>query len=255
MAAIGLWAAWVIGLVAALVPATVSLTTVRLLAPGPAVIAAMVLVVDPGWPAAVALAVGAVLALVAFRPEVGRTFVQASAYGDEARYPLRPPGALLLGPLPLLWSTMAAAVVGGPLLLATGQWIAGAAVSLVAVGLAVVLPRRFHLLSRRFLVFVPAGVVLHDPLGLAETAMFPWRAVVSVSRAFADTQALDLTAGALGPAAEVTLSESGTVVRVGRRRGQTSAVHTRAWLCSPSLLDRAIAEAARRQRTRGAAST
>ena len=93
-----------VGLVAALVPATVSLTTVRLLAPGPAVIAAMVLVADPGWPARWPSPWEPSLALVAFRPEVGRTFVQASAYGDEARYPLRPPGAVLLGPLPLLWS-------------------------------------------------------------------------------------------------------------------------------------------------------
>ena len=144
------------------------------------------LVDDPGPAALLAVVAGAAVAVVAFHPQVGRAFVQGSAYGDEARFPLRPPGQLVLGPLPVLWVALAAAVAGGPLLLAARQWAVGAVVSAVAVGLLVVLPRRFHLLSRRFLVFVPAGLALHDHLVLAETAMFRWRAVRSFTRALAD---------------------------------------------------------------------
>ena len=170
--------------------------------------------------------------------------MQGSAYGDEQRFPLRPPGALVLGPLPILWLVLAASVAAGPLLLACGQWALGAAATAWAIALLLVLPRRFHRLSRRFLVFVPAGLVIHDHMVLSETALFRWANVRSVERALADTEALDLTGGALGPAVEVVLGGMETVVRAGRRPGQTSAVHARALLCSPTLIDAVIAQAA-----------
>ena len=43
-------------------------------------------------------------------------------------------------------------------------------------------PRRWHQLSRRWLVFVPAGLVVHDPVVLAETLMVPRRQIVGRSR-------------------------------------------------------------------------
>jgi hypothetical protein len=248
VAAAGLWGLWVVGLVAGLVPTTVALTVLRLLAPAPAVLGVIALVDDPGGTSLVATLAGVVLAVVAFHPHVGRAFVQGSAYGDEARFPLRPPGQLVLGPLPVLWVALAASAAGGPLLLATRQWAVGAVVSAVAVGLLVVLPRRFHLLSRRFLVFVPAGLALHDQLVLGETAMFRWREVRSFSRALATTEALDLTGGSLGAAVEVSLRSPETVVRRGRRPGESSAVRTEAFLCRPTLLGEAVAEAERRHR-------
>ena len=172
--------------------------------------------------------------------------MQGSAYGDEARYPLRPPGPLVLGPLPVLWLLLAGFVAAGPLLLATERWVVGAAATAVGAGLVVVLPRRFHRLSRRFLVFVPAGLVIHDHLVLVETTLFRWRDVRSVARALADTEALDLTGAALGPAVEVVLTGLETIVRVGRRPGETNAVHAQAFLCSPTLIDEVIARAERR---------
>jgi hypothetical protein len=248
VAAAGLWGLWVVGLVACLVPTTVALTVLRLLAPAPAVLGVITLVDDPGATALLATLAGVALALIAFHPEIGRTFVQGSAYGDEARFPLRPPGQLVLGPLPVLWIALAASVAGGPLLLAARQWAVGAVVSAVAVGLLVVLPRRFHLLSRRFLVFVPAGLALHDHLVLAETTMFRWRAVRSFARALATTPAVDLTGGSLGAAVEVALRGPETVVRRGRRPGESTAVPIEAFLCRPTLLDGAVAEAERRHR-------
>ena len=173
--------------------------------------------------------------------------MQGSAYGDEVRYPLRPPGPLVLGPLPVLWLLLAGFVAAGPLLLATEQWAAGAAATAVAAGLAVVLPRRFHRLSRRFLVFVPAGLVIHDHLVLVETALFRWRGVLSVARALSDTDALDLTGAALGPAVEVVLADLETIVRVGGHPGESKAVHARAFLCSPTLMDEVLARAAARR--------
>jgi hypothetical protein len=247
VSSIGLWALWVVGLVAALVPTTVSLTVLRLLAPVPVVLAVVAMLADAGWRALLALVFGGALVLGAFRGALGRAFVQGSAYGDEVRYPLRPPGQLVLGPLPVLWLLLAGFVAAGPLLLATEQWAVGAAATAVAAGLAVVLPRRFHRLSRRFLVFVPAGLVIHDHLVLVETALFRWRGVRSVARALSDTDALDLTGAALGPAVEVVLADLETIVRVGRRPGESKAVHARAFLCSPTLMDEVLARAAARR--------
>ncbi len=246
VAAIGLWGLWAVGLVACLVPTTVALTVARLLAPAPVVLGVIALVADPGVAAAIAVVGGVAVAVIAFHPQVGRAFVQGSAYGDEARFPLRPPGQLVLGPLPVLWAVLAASVAGGPLLLAARQWAVGAVVSVVAIGLLVVLPRRFHVLSTRFLVFVPAGLALHDHLVVAETAMFRWRAVRSFTRALATTDALDLTGGSLGAAVEVTLRTPEPVVRQGRRPGESSTVRTDAFLCRPTLLADAVAEAERR---------
>jgi hypothetical protein len=245
--ALGLWALWTAGLLASLVPSTVGLTALRLIAPGAPLAAVIALVARPDLTTMVGAMAGALVAVFAFRGRIGRTFVQGSAYGDEARFPLRPPGPLLLGPLPLLWLALAGAVAGGPLLLAARSWIAGALLSAVAVALVLVLPRRFHRLAQRFVVFVPAGFVLHDAMALADTAMFRWTKVRGIDRALARTQALDLTAGALGPAMEVALAGMETIVRTGSRPGRTSAAHAAAFLCSPTLVADAVAEAHRRQ--------
>jgi hypothetical protein len=250
VAAVELWALWAVGLVAVLVPTTASLTVLRLLAPAPVLVAAVALVAHPDLIGVFGLVVGAVVVVAVFRPGLGRLFCQGSAYGDEARYPLRPPGALVLGPLPLLWLFMAAAVAGGPLLLAARQWAPGVVLTLIAALALAVLPRRFHLLSRRFLVFVPAGLVLHDHLVLAETALFRWIEVRSVERALAGTTALDLTGGALGAALEVTLDSEQTVVRATGRARTPVVVATPAFLCRPTLLDDALAEASSRRAAR-----
>ncbi len=223
--------------------------SLRLLAPAPVAVGVITLVDDPGPAALMAVVAGAAVAVVAFHPQVGRVFVQGSAYGDEARFPLRPPGQLVLGPLPVLWLALAASVAAGPLLLAARQWAVGAVVSAVAVGLLAVLPRRFHVLSRRFLVFVPAGLALHDHLVARRDGDVPLarRAVVHAAP-WPTTDALDLTGGSLGAAVEVTLREPESVVRKGRRPGDSTAVRTGAFLCRPTLLDGAVAEAERRHR-------
>ena len=250
VAGVELWALWAVGLVAALVPTTASLTVLRLLAPAPVLVAAVALVAHPDLVGVLGVVVGAVVVVAVFRPGLGRVFCQGSAYGDEARYPLRPPGALVLGPLPLLWLFMAAAIAGGPLLLAARQWAPGVVVTLIAALALAVLPRRFHLLSRRFLVFVPAGLVVHDHLVLTETALFRWIEVRSVERALSGTTALDLTGGALGAALEVTLDGEQTVVRATGRARTPVVVATPAFLCRPTLLDDALAEAASRRAAR-----
>jgi hypothetical protein len=247
VAAAGLWLAWAVGLVATLVPSPASLTVVRVLAPGApvAAVAAAVAGAD-GVAAVVAIAVGVLVVVMAFTAEVGQAFVQASAYGDEARFPLRPPGPLVAGPLELAW-LVTAATAAGPMLLAARAWVAGAVVTAVGIPLVPIALRRFHRLSLRWFVFVPAGVVVRDPLVLADTAMIRRAAVAALHLAPATTTATDLTAKALGPAVEVTLAGSANVLMAAtfaERSGHN--VPVAAFLVSPSRPGRLLAEAERR---------
>jgi hypothetical protein len=249
VASTGLWLGWAAVLVATLVPTTVSLTGLRVAAPAAVVAALAAVVADGGSAATVAGLAGAlVAALAAFWPGTGEAFVAGSSYGDERRMPLRVPGPLLAGPLALVWAATAAGVAAGPLLLAARQWIAGAAVLAVGFPVAAVAIRSLHTLARRWLVFVPNGVVVHDPLALAEPVLLRRADVRSFGPAPADTAALDLTRGALGLALEVTLAPPVSVVLAGRgRRGASEATTAAALLVAPTRPGAVLAEARRRR--------
>ena len=215
------WVTWVGVLVAVLLPTTVSLTALRVAAPA--------VLGTAGWGAAVtgggatdAMAVtGAALALVAaFSPLTGDAFVDGSAYGHERRFALRVPPALVVAPIPLAWIGAVAGPVAGPLLLAARQWLAGALVLAVGVPLAIVSIRALHGLARRWVVLVPAGLVLHDPHALAEAVLFPRATIRSLGPARVDPESdrCDLSQGALGLAVELVLTEP--VDLAPRRRGR-----------------------------------
>ncbi len=247
-ASTGLWLAWAAGLVATLVPTTVALTAIRLLAPGAlaAALWAWVAGASSGR-AALALAGACVVVVLAMSAELGRTFVQGSAYGDEARFPLRPP-AWLLGVLPVFWVIMAAGIVAGPLLLAARQWVAGAAAMAAGWPLALLFARRLHRLSRRWLVVVPAGIVVHDDMALAETLLLRRPQVGRVTLARVGTKATDLTVGAVGMAVEIDLAEA-VALAPARDRRQPSAPQARAeaLLVSPTRPGAVLEECALRR--------
>src|SRR5207302_5130587 len=156
---------------------------------------------------------GVPLAL-AFLPETGAWLINGAAYGDERRYPLRAPGALLAGPLELTWIVFAAALVTGPLLLAARQWVAGGL--LTAAGAAVVIgtARAMHALSMRWAVLVPAGLVLKDHVTLLDPVLFQRREIRGLGPAPASTEALDLTNRSPGLAVELRLVEPATLVLI-----------------------------------------
>jgi hypothetical protein len=249
VASVGLWAGWAVVLVATLVPTTVSLTALRVAAPAAVAAAVAATVAEAASAAAVVGLVGAlVAALAAFWPGTGEAFVAGSSYGDERRMPLRVPGPLLAGPLALAWAVAAAGVATGPLLLAARQWVAGAAalaVGLPAAGIAV---RSLHTLARRWLVFVPNGVVVHDPLALTEPILLRRADVRWFGPAPADAAALDLTRGALGLALEVRLvSPVSLVLAAGGRASASEATTVGALLVSPTRPGAVLAEARRRR--------
>jgi hypothetical protein len=230
------------------IPATASLTATRIVVPASVVVGGACVAADPGVLAAWALlGLGAVAATVALSAETGQAFVQASAYGDEERFLLRPPlGLALAGSASwLLWS---ASMAAGPLLLAAGLWLPGAVITALATVLTVLIARSWHRLSRRWLVLVPAGLVLHDHVVLADTLMLRRQQVARLRLARADTDALDLTGPATGHAVEVETTAPVTALlrpSAGHPRGR--AVHLTAYLASPSRPGRMLRAAAARR--------
>lgn len=214
------WGGWLIVLAASLVPRTVTLTVVRLLAPGALAVSGWAaLDADDPVLAAAGVGAGALCLLAVVAPGVSDAFVDGSSYGAERRVALRMPFALALGPLPVAWLAAAVGIVAGPLLLATEQWLAGAVALVVGLFLVVVVVRQFHVLSRRWLVFVPAGVVVHDPMTLSQPVLFQRHLLRRFGPALAGSEALDTTAGALGLALELEAAEP---IAVGLRRGRTT---------------------------------
>ena len=251
VAASGLWAVWAGVLVALLVPSTVSLTALRLAAPAVPAAALVASLADRGAASAAAevlgIAAGVAVALLALHPVVGEVFVEGSSYGDERRRLLRPPGPLLLGPIEVAWAAVVAGPAVGALLLAARQWAAGTVVLVVAVPLAVVLVDRLHRLSRRWLVFVPAGLVLHDHLVLADTVLFRRGTIAGLAPAEAGTTATDCTGGAPGLALELRLHEPAPLLLAGTPRARAGRpVTTDRLLVCPSRPGSVMAEAARR---------
>jgi hypothetical protein len=254
MATIGLWLLWAVGLVASLVPSTVALTAVRVLAPASVAAAAWAALVVPDGadtPEAVALGFTTLAAVVALSAPVGDRFVNGSSYGDERRMPLRPPGVLLLGPIELTWLAVVAGTVAGPLLLACRLWVPGALTLVVGWVVAAAGLRSLHSLAKRWLVFVPAGVVVVDSLALSDALLVQRHRVSSLGPATVDTTAHDLTAGALGLALELRLVGPETIVPAPNRlqgRGQTiTPITVDAVLVAPTRPGWVLDEARRRR--------
>lgn len=233
LASIGLWAGWAVGLGATLVAHPVSLTALRVLAPA-AVVAAVAAAVG-GTSSALAVAWTAVAAALTLAPDTGMLCVNGPAYPNERRFPLRAPGPLLVGPLELAWAVAVAGLVTGPLLLADQSWLSGGIATALGLPVALLLLRSLHQLSKRWAVFVPAGVVVVDPIGLMDSVLVRRQQLRALGPAPAGSQALDLTQRAPGLALEAVLSEEADVVlvRPGRRQGE--AVKAAALLFTPTL--------------------
>lgn len=245
--AVELWLAWAVVLLALLVPRAVSLTVLRVGGPGLAVVA-VIAAVRGGVDGVdlLAVAVAALVLVVGAWPTVGEDLVDGSSYGPEKRLPLRVPPSLALGPEPLAVAVVLVGLSAGPLLLAAEQWVLGVVVTVVGAGLAVLAARSLHGLSRRFLVFVPGGVVVHDPLTLVDPVLLPKAGLASVGPAPADTDAEDLTMGAGGLLMELRLQQPSDLVRRRPGRAPDESVTTAAVLVAPTRTAAFLAHARER---------
>jgi hypothetical protein len=233
--AVGGWALFAIIAVGLLIPAAISLTITRVGAPLAVVAAGGAAIAgSPGVDVAL-LAVPAIIAVAAiFTAEFGRWMVQASAYGDEDRLPLRipvPAGTAAI----VSWVVWAPALLGGPLALAAGNWLAGIPLTALAAAATAFVGPRWHKLSRRWLVLVPAGLVVHDPVVLADTLMVRTDQIIGLGLARSDTEAADLTGPASGYAVQVDTSASvSTVFAFTPQEPNGRAIHMTGFLIAPS---------------------
>ena len=245
VAGAGAWALWAVGLTALLVPHTTSLTVLRILAPGvPAAACWATIVTGPGAAAALGLACGAATAVGALSPLVGDRFIDATSYGHERRLALRAPAAVLAGVLVPTWALTAGGMAAGPLLWAADHWVLGPLVTVAGWLVAVAGIRALHSLARRWLVYVPAGLVLHDRMALAEPTLFRRPVIESFGPARASSDARDFTAGAGGLLFELRLAEP--VALTPARSGGTPE-KVQALLVAPTRPAATLAEARKRR--------
>ena len=169
-----LWLAWGAGLIALLEPRPVGLTAIRVVAPTFVVLAFAIALAGTAsaiaaWGAVIATVVAALLVA---DPAFALRAVNGASYGDERRHPLRTPPGLYLAPVPLARALVAAGIAAGPLLLADGAIVAGLASLVLGWPVAALAARALHTLARRWIVLVPAGVVLVDPMTVADPVLF-----------------------------------------------------------------------------------
>lgn len=214
------WLGWGAGLLALLAPRTITLTLARFVIPAAVPTATWAALATDSITALgiVGATTAAVATVLVLAPHTGSRFVNGSAYGHELRFPLRAPAAVVLGPIEVLWAAVVAGVVAGPVLLATEQWVAGILATLVGGAVAWFGVRGAHGLARRWIVLVPAGLVVHDPMALADSLLIQVKDLERVTVADAATTAEDITLGALGLALEIDLRSPADVLLMADRR-------------------------------------
>jgi len=171
----------------------------------------------------VAVGVTGTAAVLSAMPAIALAAANGIAYGDERRYPLKTPPMLLVGPAvpaPLL---VGAGIATGPLLIAADRPIAGAVAVVVGIPLAIVMARALHGLSRRWVVLVPAGLVVVDPLTLPDPVLFLRERIVSLREPDPRTDidpdnVVDLRMGALADSLALTLDRDVDFLHIRRGR-------------------------------------
>jgi hypothetical protein len=223
VAAALLWLAWGAGLLALLAPRPWGLTLLRVVAPLGVVSAAATVAGAGAGAAVLAVATTGIAAVFALSAPVNEAAGNALAYGDEVRVPLRIPTPLLLGPIPLGLLLLGACIATGPIALADGRVALGVAAIIVGFPVAFTGVRSLHTLARRWLVVVPAGLTLVDPLTLLDPVLIRRQQVRALHRApgpATDPRVLDLRLGTLPGSIEI---ECATAIVFSRRRGRARA--------------------------------
>jgi len=246
---IGLWVVWAAMLIASMVPRTQTFTALRVVAPA-AFVGAVWAAIAAGddletWQLVLGLVVAGASAALALRSTVGDAFVDGSSYGDEIRFLLSTPGALLLGPIQLVWAAVTAGALAGPLLLLAQRWILGGILLVIGWALVFFAVPILDRLSNRWLVFVPAGVVVHDKTALREPQLFRKEAIAAFGPAPADTDVEDLSLASTGLALRATLTETSKILRNSRDE-KVEPINIDGWVVSPNRPGAVVAEAKER---------
>lgn len=172
--------------------------------------------------------------VLALTPFVSAACAAGAAYGSEKRYPLKVPPAVAF-----VWGPWAVIVTGffpvsAIVLASSGLWIP----SLVCIVVATIpiprLVRSVHSLSKRWLVSVPAGWVIVDPMTLGASLHIPFGKLESIRPGSPTTESLDLTLGAHKGALLITLNEP-VVVDTRSGKNDVAQLTARSVAIAPAL--------------------
>ena len=218
------WSLWAGGLLSACVPHPISLTVQRLATPMSLATVALCSAastsgsISPWW-FGLAAAHATALVSVGLGAYMADACVGATAYGDEVRFTMRVPFSFAVGPMPVTWLVSATSNIAA-LVLVRHQRIALACICAVfSIAAWTVTARSYHAMSRRWVVFVPAGLTFVDHLVAAEPFLVR-RQDLSIAPASATPEALDLALSPLGTPLDVACA---TPIEFTRRLSRDSA--------------------------------
>jgi hypothetical protein len=221
---------WIAAALALAIPSAISLTLARALTPLAPIVAVAIALERTDATTVGGIALSLVATRAVWSSPMGSNNLQAGAYGAERRFPLRPPTGYVVASA-LAWClTVGLGIVAARAEATTTTAITG----VLAIVLALASAPRWHRLSRRWLVLVPTGIVVHDPLVLAETLMLRRSEVATLAIA-TDNSPADLTGGVTGPTLELATVDSVTaVLATGPRRPGGQAIHLNAARVAPT---------------------
>ena len=223
------WLVWGAIVIASFVTHPITLTLLRI---GTPVVSSFLIVVAATQGASVGIAI----LLLSFSAELGGVYVQASAYGDEKRFALRPP-VVLVAPLVIATLVVDVSIIATPLLLAENNWLVAAIALFGSIISVKYLIPRIHKLSRRWLVFVPAGLVVHDEIVLSMNLLIKKQDLNRMQLARDNSSAADLSALTWGVPLELSFNKplDVSLSAIGARHLKAvSAIHAQSVLIAAS---------------------
>ena len=245
---ITLWAFWALILLSTLLPTPISLAIVRIGAPAAAALSVWSALETGGSVAGIiGLTVSAVAASVAISASLGDRFSDGASYGDERRFLLRAPGPVLLLFGPLAWLASLAGLTLGPILLLNRNFLFGTLVTLGGLPLSGIASNAIYQLGKRWVVLVPAGILLHDHLSVGDPTLIPRNQIADFSPAKARTDALDLSQNSFGLSLEIRcVTPLSMMLKKGNRKTVNESSAVESFMINPARPNIVLAESHKR---------
>ena len=227
------WILWAVVAIGTWIHHPISLTTIRCLAPIAVFYSAVYALSESLSSLNIAVVTCGIISLMLmYTADYGSAHVQAGAYGNERRFLLRIPAPVVL-PTLITWALFATVLVVLENAVQSENYVLGIPLLLALIAMSWKFAPQMHRLSKRWLVRVPAGWVVHDNLMLAENLLIRSHNLSSMDYALQGTDALDLSGLTRGVPIQLTLREMTDVrlSKLGARLLKTmDALHVQAFL-------------------------
>ena len=227
------WILWAVVAIGTWIHHPISLTTIRCLAPIAVVYSAVYALSESLSSLNIAVVTCGIISLMLmYTADYGSAHVQAGAYGNERRFLLRIPAPVVL-PTLITWALFATVLVVLENAVKSENYVLGTPLLLALIAMSWKFAPQMHRLSKRWLVRVPAGWVVHDDLMLVENLLIRSHNLTAMDFALADSEALDLSGMTRGVPIQISLREMTDVrlSQLGARLLKTMDVlHVQAFL-------------------------